>query len=300
MKLFSFEDSNGSAYGTFVDKTLINLASLARAYETAVLKEPVLSSSDIVEFLARGYAESARLEELLHFFREGNLHQTLAVASGYRMRAPVPRPPKIIAVGRNYVLHVQETKSPIPDEPIIFCKSNSSVIGPNGTILIPTDVGRVDHEVELGVIIGKRAKKVQAQHAYEHVAGYTIALDITARDLQHSDIKKRQPWYRSKNFDTFTPLGPWMVTADEIPPPIELDIALSVNGQIQQQANTREMIFDVATTIEFITKYITLEPGDVILMGTPEGIGPIEDGDHIVSRIQKIGEMANTVKSLKF
>jgi 2-keto-4-pentenoate hydratase/2-oxohepta-3-ene-1,7-dioic acid hydratase in catechol pathway len=300
MKLLSFEDSSGPAYGTFVDKALINLASLVRSYETAALMKPVLASSDIVEFLARGYAESARLEELLHFLREGSPQQPLAVTSGYRMLAPVPRPPKIIALGRNYALHAQETKAPVPDEPIIFCKSNSSVIGPNGTILIPTDVGRIDHEVELGVIIGKRARQVQAQSAYEYVAGYTIALDITARELQRSDLEKRQPWYRSKNFDTFTPLGPWMATADEIPPPIELDIELSVNGKIRQEANTREMIFDVAATIEFITKYITLEPGDVILMGTPEGIGPIKDGDHIVSRIQKIGEMVNTVKSLKF
>lgn len=149
------------------------------------------------------------------------------------------------------------------------------------------------------MVIGKRARNVQAQHAYEYIVGYTIALDITARDLQRSDIEKRQPWYRSKNFDTFTPLGPWIVTADEIPPPIELDIELSVNGKVRQHANTREMVFDVATTIEFVTKYITLEPGDIISMGTPEGIGPINDGDHIVSRIQKIGEMVNTVKSLK-
>jgi 2-keto-4-pentenoate hydratase/2-oxohepta-3-ene-1,7-dioic acid hydratase in catechol pathway len=298
MKLLSFEDSQGSAYGTFIDRTLINLAGLVGAYETNVLKNTLLSSLDIVEFLARGYWESTRLEELVGSFREARLQKNVEVPPGYKMLAPVPRPPKIIALGRNYVLHAQESKMPVPDEPIIFCKSNSSVIGPNSTILIPTDVGRIDHEVELGVVIGKKAKKVWAQHAYEHVAGYTIALDITARDLQRSDIEKQQPWYRSKNFDTFTPLGPWMVTADEIPPPIELDIELSVNGKVRQHANTREMVFDVATTIEFITKYISLEPGDIISMGTPEGIGPIDDGDHIVSRIEKIGEMANTVKSL--
>jgi 2-keto-4-pentenoate hydratase/2-oxohepta-3-ene-1,7-dioic acid hydratase in catechol pathway len=298
MKLLSFEDSQTSAYGTFVDKTLVNLVGLVRAFETDALNEPSPASTDIVEFLARGYCESTRLAKLVDYFREGRLQKNLEVRSGYRILAPVPRPPKIIALGRNYVLHAQESKMPVPDEPIIFCKSNSSVIGPNGTILIPTDVGRIDHEVELAVVIGKRATKVQAQQAYEYVAGYTIALDITARDLQRSDIEKRQPWYRSKNFDTFTPLGPWMVTADEIPPPIELDIELSVNGKVRQRANTRDMVFDVATTIEFITKYISLEPGDIISMGTPEGIGPINDGDHIVSRIEKIGEMATTVKSL--
>jgi len=298
MRLLSFEDFHGSAYGTFVEETLVNLSGLVEAYEANVLKKSQAPPSDIVEFLARGYCEREKWAELSEFLKERGLRKNLAVSSSYRMLAPVPRPPKIIALGRNYALHAQESKMPVPDEPIIFCKSNSSIIGPHGTIMIPTDVGRIDHEVELAVVIGKRAKRVPAQLAYDYVAGYTIALDITARDLQRSDIEKRQPWYRSKNFDTFTPLGPWMVTADEIPPPIHLDIELSVNGTLRQHANTRDMIFDVATTIEFITKYITLEPGDIISMGTPEGIGPINDGDRIVSRIEKIGEMVNTVRAL--
>jgi 2-keto-4-pentenoate hydratase/2-oxohepta-3-ene-1,7-dioic acid hydratase in catechol pathway len=298
MRLLSFEDSHGPAYATFLGQALINLSSLVEAYETSILKERSPSPSNILDFLARGYCEKGKFAKLLEFLGERQLEQKLTVSPGYRMLAPVPRPPKIIALGRNYVLHAQESKMPVPDEPIIFCKSNSSVIGPDGTIMIPTDVGRIDHEVELAVVIGKKARGVQAQQAYEYVAGYTIALDITARDLQRSDIDKRQPWYRSKNFDTFTPLGPWMVTADEIPSPIHLDIELSVNGTVRQHANTRDMVFDVATTIEFITRYITLEPGDIISMGTPEGIGSINDGDRIVSRIEKIGEMVNTVKSL--
>jgi 2-keto-4-pentenoate hydratase/2-oxohepta-3-ene-1,7-dioic acid hydratase in catechol pathway len=298
MRLLSFEDGHGPAYATFLGQALINLSSLVEAYETSVLKEQPRSPANILDFLARGYCESEKLAELVEFFDERHLEQKLTVPPGHRTIAPVPRPPKIIALGRNYVLHAQESKMPVPDEPIIFCKSNSSIIGPDATIMIPRDVGRIDHEVELAVVIGKKAKRVQARQAYEYVAGYTIALDITARDLQRSDIEKRQPWYRSKNFDSFTPLGPWVVTADEIPPPIHLDIELSVNGTVRQHANTRDMVFDVATTIEFITKYITLEPGDIISMGTPEGIGSINDGDRIVSRIEKIGEMVNTVKSL--
>jgi len=298
MRLLSFEDAHGPACATFLGQALINLSSLVEAYETSVLKEQPRSPANILDFLARGYCEREKLAELVEFFDERHLEQKLTVPPGYRTIAPVPRPPKIIALGRNYVLHAQESKMPVPDEPIIFCKSNSTVIGPDGTIMIPTDVGRIDHEVELAVVIGKKAKRVQARQAYEYVAGYTIALDITARDLQRSDIEKRQPWYRSKNFDSFTPLGPWVVTADEIPPPIHLDIELSVNGTVRQHANTRDMVFDIATTIEFITKYITLEPGDIISMGTPEGIGSINDGDRIVSRIEKIGEMVNTVKSL--
>jgi 2-keto-4-pentenoate hydratase/2-oxohepta-3-ene-1,7-dioic acid hydratase in catechol pathway len=251
----------------------------------------------MLEFLSRGYFETQKANEIMGFLQERDLRDSLAMASSYRIVAPIPRPPKIIALGRNYALHAKESKAPVPEEPIIFGKSNSSVIGPSATIFIPTDIGRIDHEVELGVVIGKTATRVRAEQAYEYVAGYTIVLDITARDLQRSDIEKRQPWYRSKNFDTFTPIGPWIVTADEIPAPIELDIELSVNGKIQQHANTRDMIFDVATTIEFITKYITLEVGDIVSMGTPEGIGPIQDGDQIVSRIERVGEMVNPVKA---
>ena len=298
MKLLSFEDSKRSGFGMFVDGTLVNLASLVEAYETIALKRSSTPCPNIVEFLERRYCEKGKVSQLIDFFHAHRLGEKFAVTSGYRTLAPVPRPPKIIALGRNYALHAQESKMPIPTEPIIFCKSNSSVIGPDGTILIPNDIGRIDHEVELAVVIGRKAKAIRATEAYDYVAGYTIALDITARDLQRSDIEKRQPWYRSKNFDTFTPIGPWMVTVDEIPPPIELDIGLSVNGEVRQSANTREMIFDVPATIEFVTRYITLEPGDIISMGTPEGIGPIKDGDRIFSRIEKIGEMVNTVKEL--
>jgi 2-keto-4-pentenoate hydratase/2-oxohepta-3-ene-1,7-dioic acid hydratase in catechol pathway len=298
MKLLSFEDHAKPALGTFSGKTLINLTELVAKYETSILQRESIPCTEIIEFVSRRYCEAQKIKEIMDFLQEHNLRDRLTLPSAYRIVAPIPRPPKIIALGRNYALHAKESKAPVPEEPIIFGKSNSSVIGPNATILIPTDIGRIDHEVELGVIIGKTATHVLAEQAYEYVAGYMIVLDITARDLQRSDIEKRQPWYRSKNFDTFTPIGPWVVTADEIPPPIELDIELSVNGQIRQHANTRDMIFDVATTIEFITKYITLEVGDIISMGTPEGIGPIQDGDRIVSRIEGIGEMVNPVKAL--
>jgi 2-keto-4-pentenoate hydratase/2-oxohepta-3-ene-1,7-dioic acid hydratase in catechol pathway len=298
MRLLSIEDHTKPALGTFADKTLINLTELVAKYEADVLKRQLAPCTAIVEFLSRGYFETQKVNEIMGFLQEHDLRDRLMLPSAYRIVAPIPRPPKIIALGRNYALHAKESKSPIPEEPIIFCKSNSSVIGPNATIVVPTDVGRIDHEVELGVVIGKAATHVRAEQAYEYVAGYTIVLDITARDLQRSDIEKRQPWYRSKNFDTFTPIGPWVVTADEIPPPIELDIELSVNGKIRQHANTRDMIFDVATTIEFITKHISLEGGDIVSMGTPEGIGPIQDGDQIVSRIERIGEMVNPVKAL--
>jgi len=298
MKLLSFKVGDRLTVGAFVDDILVDLAGAIEAYEASQLKKPLSGSVDIVEFLAQGYWERSKLEDLLLFLQNGNKLQEFSVRTRYEIVAPVPRPPKIIALGRNFALHAKEGNYPVPEEPIYFCKTSSSVIGPGGVILVPKEVGRVDHEVELGVVIGKKAKSVKATEAFNFVAGYTITLDISARDLQRSDIEKRHPWYRSKNFDTFTPIGPWIVTADEIPPPIELDIELSVNGQIRQKANTRDMIFDIPTTIEYISRYISLEPGDILSMGTPEGIGPIRDGDRIVSRIEKIGEMVNTVKEI--
>jgi 2-keto-4-pentenoate hydratase/2-oxohepta-3-ene-1,7-dioic acid hydratase in catechol pathway len=298
MKLLSFADSGRLAFGIHFDGRLIDLSRGTQEFARAVLKKPAPSSLSIIEFLEEGYWRKEKVDEILHFLQQQHLVENLALQTSYKILPPIPRPPKIIALGRNYALHAQESKMPVPSEPIIFSKASSSVIGPADTILLPKDVGRVDHEVELAVVIGKRGKSVKAADAYEYVAGYTIALDISARDLQRADIEKRNPWFRSKSFDTFTPLGPWIVTADEVTPPIELDIELSVNSAVRQKANTRMMIFDIPTTIEFITRYITLEPGDVLLMGTPEGIGPIQDGDLIVSRIEKIGEMRNTVKEI--
>lgn len=298
MRLISFLSSDRRSFGTYVDGILVDLPRLTADYEAAILKKSPLSFSNICDFFESGYGELSRLDDLIEFLKKRSEPEKYAVPPSFRLTAPVPRPPKVVALGRNYPLHAKESNMSVPEEPIIFCKTSSSVIGPGETILVPRDVGRVDHEVELGVVIGRRAKRVQAADAYNYVVGYTIVLDVSARDLQRADIEKRYPWYRSKNFDTFTPIGPWIVTADEFPPPIELEIELSVNGEVRQKANTRNMIFDIPTIIEFITRYITLEPGDIISTGTPEGIGPIRDGDRVVSHIEGIGEMVNSVQEV--
>ena len=155
----------------------------------------------------------------------------------------------------------------------------------------------MDHEVELAVVIGRKATEVKKRDAYKYVAGYTIANDVSARDLQSADLQKRHPWFRSKSFDTFSPIGPWIITADEFRHPIHVTVECRVNGKIRQKANTRDLVFDIPTVIEFITKYITLEPGDIISTGTPEGIGPIKHGDTVVCRIDKIGELKNPVRN---
>jgi 2-keto-4-pentenoate hydratase/2-oxohepta-3-ene-1,7-dioic acid hydratase in catechol pathway len=171
------------------------------------------------------------------------------------------------------------------------------VVGPGEPILIPTDVGRIDHEVELAVVIGRKAAAVKKKEAWSVIAGFTIINDVTARDVQSNDIANKHPWFRSKSFDTFTPLGPWIVTADEFKQPLRLNLECRVNGKVRQKANTKDLVFNIPTLIEFISKNITLEPGDIISTGTPEGIGPIASGDTVTCRVEKIGELKNTVKT---
>ncbi|MBI3110658.1 MAG: fumarylacetoacetate hydrolase family protein [Ignavibacteriales bacterium] len=207
------------------------------------------------------------------------------------------RPPKIVALGLNYVLHAKEGNFQVPKEPIIFSKAGSSVIGPEETILLPRGLGQIGHEVELAVVLGRRATQVRKKDAYRYVAGYTIANDVTARDQQTKDLTVRHPWFRSKSYDTFTPLGPWIVTSDEIKPPIRLNLQCRVSGKIRQNANTRDLVFDIPTIIEFVTRNMSLDPGDIISTGTPEGIGAINHGDTVSCHIEKIGELRNPVRN---
>ncbi|MGB5873987.1 MAG: fumarylacetoacetate hydrolase family protein, partial [Bacteroidota bacterium] len=228
---------------------------------------------------------------------KGDLLKHLRLGKDAVMKAPVLRPPKIVALGLNYVMHAKEGSFEVPKEPIVFVKAGSSVIGPNETVRIPRGMGRMDHEVELAVVIGKTATRVKKRSAYSYIAGYTICNDVTARSVQTKDIENRHPWFRSKSFDTFTPLGPWMLTADEIRPPVRLPLECRVNGRIRQKANTKDLVFDIPTIIEYVTKQITLEPGDIVSTGTPGGIGPIKHGDTMMCRIKHLGELRNPVRS---
>ena len=234
---------------------------------------------------------------MIDFVERHKLVDYLFVRDTFRYNAPVEFPPKFLALGRNYALHAAESGAPVPDEPIVFAKSSTSVVGHLEPVYIPTDIGRVDHEIELGIVIGKHGKRVRKENAWSYVIGYTIVIDITARDLQKKDIEGKNPWFRSKSFDTFGPMGPYIVTADEIQPPIELDLKLWVNDELRQNSNTKHMVFDIPTIIEHVSRYISLVPGDVISTGTPEGIGPIKPGDKIKAYIQNIGELINYVKA---
>ncbi|HPG39022.1 MAG TPA: fumarylacetoacetate hydrolase family protein [bacterium] len=219
----------------------------------------------------------------------------LVITEKFRYEVPISRPGKIICLGRNYRAHAEEWKSQVPEVPMFFSKLPSALLPHEGHIRIPDGIGRVDHEVELAVIIGKRGVRVSESSAMEHVAGYTIVNDVTARAMQGVAIKNGQPWTLSKSMDTFCPMGPYLIPADTVPDPHNLPLELSVNGVTKQKANTRDMVFKIPQLVAYISKYITLEVGDIICTGTPEGTLPIEPGDVITARVGDFGELRNTV-----
>ncbi len=197
-------------------------------------------------------------------------------------------PTKVVAVGRNYLTHVAERRARTPEEPIIFLKPATSVIGPEAPILIPPQTEEVHHEAELAVVVGTLSHRVAAEDVAEHILGYTAANDITARDLQRRDGQ----WTRAKSFDTFCPLGPAIETELD---PQGLAITCSVNGESRQDGNTADMIFGVAELFAFITRVMTLLPGDVVLTGTPGGVGAIHAGDVVEVEVERIGILRNPV-----
>lgn len=200
------------------------------------------------------------------------------------------KPSKIICLGRNYAEHARELGHEIPKEPVIFLKPPSALIGPDQTIILPRRSNRVDHEVELAVIIGKRGKNIPREKAMDYVLGYTILMDITARDLQWEAKKKGLPWTVAKGFDTFAPIGPRVVDKREINVD-DLEIGLKVNGEVRQLSRTSKMIFKIDEIIEYVSSIMTLEPGDIIATGTPEGVGPLRHGDVVEAWIEGIGKV---------
>ncbi len=212
--------------------------------------------------------------------------------------APIPRPPKFICVGLNYRDHAREAGMEIPTVPTIFNKFTNVVIGPGAPIVLPKISKRPDYEAEFAFVIGTGGRNIPAAHALDHVFGYTIVNDVSARDYQMVTSQ----WLMGKTFDTFAPMGPWIVTADEIADPHALDISLEIGGEILQHSNTRELVFGVPALIEYISSVVTLEPGDVVATGTPAGVGfarkpprYLRAGDEVVIRIQGIGELRNPV-----
>jgi 5-carboxymethyl-2-hydroxymuconate isomerase len=275
MKLVSFNHRNRHGLGVIVEDQV-----------------HVIASSDTLrmhELIRRGVTPT-----------HTSLHYPLSEVT---FNAPL-RPGKIVAIGRNYAEHAAETGSDLPDKPLIFAIFPSAVIGPGEAITWSESITKeVDWEVELAVIIGKRASKVSEEEALNYVFGYTIGNDVSARDLQ---LRIDGQWTRGKSLDTFCPLGPIIVTRDEIADPQKLKLSLKVNDEVRQDSSTEHMVFGVAHLIHYISQSITLEPGDVIMSGTPSGVGQgmdpkvfLKDGDVVTCTIEGIGELSNPCKILE-
>lgn len=240
----------------------------------------------------------ARLEKFL----SENKANLPVVSNDERLDSPVARPSKIICVGLNYALHARETNAHIPAEPIIFFKSTTALCGPNDDVIIPKDSEKTDWEVELAVIIGKRCSYIEDSEALEYIAGYALHNDYSERAFQ---IERGGQWVKGKSCDTFAPLGPFMATKDEIPDPNNLHLWLKVNGEMLQNSSTSDFIFNVQQVVSYLSRFMTLLPGDVISTGTPAGVGLgmkpdpwfLKPGDVVELGIEGLGTSTQTAKA---
>jgi len=284
MKLATFSTGSGTKLGVISGDKIVELGAPG-------------APSTMLELIQAGPPAWARVEARS---RAGDA-PSLPLSS-VRLLAPLSNPPKIVAIGLNYMDHCREQNVPVPDRPLVFAKFSSSIIGPGDDIVWdPALTQQVDYEAELGVIIGRRARRVGPEQALDHVFGYTIVNDVSARDLQFPD----KQWVRGKSLDTFCPLGPVIVTADEIPDPQALAIKCRVNGRYLQASSTSEMIFGVRELIARLSQSFTFEPGDLIATGTPDGVGVfrkppvfLQDGDTVIVEIEGIGQLENRARTV--
>jgi len=280
MRLVSFTNNGQSAAGILQGDGVFTLGNVG--------------FEDAISFMAAGNAAREGIKDLLAKTSARDLLPLKAV----QLTAPVPRPPKILCVGLNYRDHAKESKMEVPSVPTIFAKYSNAVIGPGDPIVLSGATQKPDYEAEFAVVIGKRAKNVRRSAWKDYVFGYTIVNDVSARDVQLATSQ----WTLGKSFDTFAPIGPHVVTVDEVPDPHSLDIRLSIGGETLQSSNTRELIFGVPELIEYISRMLTLEPGDIISTGTPAGVGLgrtpprwLRPGEEVVIEIEKIGTLRNPV-----
>jgi acylpyruvate hydrolase len=257
------------------------------------LLDPHLPTS-IIQFLVGGESLRRLAEErLAQYDRDRGLP-----LAEVRLCAPIPNPGKIMCVGINYRDHAEETKARLRDYPTIFAKYTNTVNSPGGDIVIPRVTDQVDYEAELAVVIGRRGRYISAETAFEYVAGYMPFHDVSARDFQ----RRTSQWTVGKSFDTFAPMGPAMVTVDEVPDPDDLNIRMRLNGEVMQNSNTRHLIFPIPALIEYVSQAMTLDPGDIIATGTPGGVGFVREpprflkpGDIAQVEIDGIGVLTNPV-----
>ena len=307
MKLVSFEASGGSKLGALINDKILDLKSTYEvAFPDCVQKRTL---GNMMTYLNQGEAAKEAAQKAVDYAVS---NPDKAVWGEGVLQAPIPCPPKLLLLAGNYAEHIREGGGEAPEKktttPRFFMKPPGiTVTAHEQPIIIPPNAVWVDWEAEFAVVIGKRGKFISADDAYDYVAGYTIVNDVSEREL-HIETKRVEremddffDWLNGKWIDTFAPMGPYMVTKDEIPDPDNLRITLKVNGVTKQDSNTGNMIFNAAELIEFISRYITLEPGDIISTGTPEGTGHalgerLKDGDIVEIEIEKIGVLRNPVR----
>ena len=294
MKLVAYQKEQGEKYrvGVLTDsESLTDVEVLSKQFGEKPLP------ADPVDFYADA---SVYVEALQKILKEATDYKTVPLQEVH-LGMPLGKAKKVICIGKNYQEHVHEMKSDIPDFPVLFAKFDNAIIGPEDDIYYPSITEKLDYEVELTLVIGKTASKVKKEVAFDYIAGYTLANDTSARDLQ----KRTPQWLQGKSLDHTTPVGPWVVTKDEISNPHELNIRSYVNGEVRQSSNTEHLIFDIPFLINFISEIMTLEPGDIILTGTPHGVGfamepsgLLQAGDHVKLEVEGIGVMENQVKKV--
>ena len=284
MKLVTFIHSGQSRIGALVGDGAI--VDLNRA-------NPQLPT-DMLAFLAGGADAKALAEKAV----ASALPSAVIQQSAVTLQAPLPRPGKILCIGLNYRDHAAESNQPIPEHPTVFAKYNNTVVGPGAAIVLPSVTEKVDYEAEFAFVIGRTARNVAAEDALDYVAGYLPFNDVSARDYQ----MRTSQWTVGKTFDTFGPMGPALVTSDEIANPHDLDISLTINGEVLQSSNTSNLIFSVNELIADLTSFMTLEPGDIISTGTPSGVGSarkpqrwLRAGDVVAVTIEGLGTLENPV-----
>ncbi|WBX78700.1 fumarylacetoacetate hydrolase family protein [Virgibacillus salarius] len=307
MKLVNYciKGKEESRIGCVLDNYVLDVQHAYRQLLSSHEKKGIIANlekylpSDASHFFAIGSSAIERAYEAVQYNLEKEEGENRIPLDDVRLKTPIEKPSKIICVGKNYANHVEEMKGEMPEYPVIFAKYNNALIGPEDVIEKPAFTSELDYEVELAVVIGKKASKVLKDDALNYVAGYAIANDTTARDLQ----KRTPQWLQGKTLDRSTPIGPWIVTTEELKDPSNLSIRSFVNGEERQSANTNQLIFDVPFLIQFISRLITLYPGDIIMTGTPDGVGfarePaqfLHDGDVVKVEIEAIGQMENKIR----
>jgi 2-keto-4-pentenoate hydratase/2-oxohepta-3-ene-1,7-dioic acid hydratase in catechol pathway len=292
LKIARYSLQNKENYGIINQQTVMSLPALAKRLRTTL--PPRLE-----DFIAEGDGTLHKAEKLLKNTSRNYIDSLLMPLSAVSLLAPISFPPKIICLGLNYFDHASETQSSIPDEPIIFMKPHTTLIGPNQKIIKPKFVKELDYEGEFCIVIGKKGKNIPVRKAKEHVFGYTVFNDVSARDFQFKDDQ----WTRGKSFDTFAPTGPHITTKSQLKNTNDLAIRTWVNSGLRQNGTTRKMVFNVSQIIHHLSRVMTLEPNDMIATGTPAGVGfamePkcfLRDGDIVRIEIEGIGILENIVE----